>query len=129
MRSSEEHKGQEGVHNNGNSVLGVAFISAPSDKAEQIANRIVADRLAACAQITQEVTSIYRWQGVVHREPERLILLKTMRSLLPHIRGLLYEIHPYQVPELVFCTFQWGSTDYLAWLSESLLPADLTEKS
>jgi len=47
----------------------------------------------------REVISLYRWQEAVQREPEVLILLKTARDLLPAIRRLLSEIHPYEVPE------------------------------
>jgi periplasmic divalent cation tolerance protein len=102
--------------------FGMAVISSPIEAAEMIAARIVESRLAACAQVLQPVTSIYWWQGSIHRENERLIFLKTTGDLLPAIRELLSEIHPYEVPELVFLPIQWGSSDYLSWLAENIEP-------
>ena len=96
---------------------GMALISAPSDRAEDIARRIVELKLAACAQVTSEVTSLYWWKGKMEREPERLILLKTERTRIAGIQELLRSIHPYDVPELVFFPITAGSGDYLAWLS------------
>lgn len=58
--------------------FGIALIAAPGDRAETIARAVVQSRKAACAQVTSEVTSV----GA--------------------IRELLKELHPYEVPELVF---------------------------
>lgn len=99
---------------------GLAIISAPVDKAEEIARRIVESRCAACAQVTAEVSSIYWWKGRIENEPERLILLKTEKSQVAPIQKLLREIHPYDLPELVFLPFTGGSEGYLAWLAGEL---------
>ncbi len=99
---------------------GVALISAPRDKAEGIARRVVELRLAACAQVTSDVASLYWWKGRLERDVERLIILKTDRAQIPAIRDLLGEIHPYEVPELVFLPVTAGSQAYLSWLSSSL---------
>jgi len=97
---------------------GMAIIAAPGDSAEGIAQTIVERRLAACAQVTGEVTSIYWWKGQVERAAEKLILLKTDKSRIDSIRELLTSVHPYEVPELVFLPITAGNPEYLAWLSE-----------
>jgi uncharacterized protein involved in tolerance to divalent cations len=56
----------------------------------------------------------------MERDPERLILLKTRRSLLPRLHLLLREIHRYEVPELTFVPITDGSERYLAWLADVL---------
>ncbi|HVO37645.1 MAG TPA: divalent-cation tolerance protein CutA [Spirochaetia bacterium] len=99
---------------------GVVLISAPGDKSESIARRIVEERLAACAQVTAEVASLYWWKGTLERDVERIIILKTDRSQIPAIRDLLGEVHPYEVPELVFLPVTAGNEAYLSWLSSSL---------
>ena len=96
---------------------GMALISAPGDRAEDIARCIVEQKLAACAQVTSAVTSLYWWKGKMEREPERLILFKTERQRIDGIRELLKKIHPYEIPELIFFPITAGSADYLAWLS------------
>ncbi|OQX42116.1 MAG: divalent-cation tolerance protein CutA, partial [Candidatus Sedimenticola endophacoides] len=37
------------------------------DQAEQIAERLIAEHLAACVSITAPVTSLYTWKGTVQR--------------------------------------------------------------
>lgn len=98
--------------------VGMAIVSAPLDAAEAIARAIVEQKLAACAQVTGPVTSVYWWKGEVEEAPERLILLKTERGRVPQIQDLLKRIHPYEVPELIFLPVTAGGDAYLAWLSE-----------
>ncbi len=100
--------------------FGMAIVSAPPDKARDIARQIVEARLAACAQVTEEVTSIYWWKDRVEEDGERLILLKTRRSLLAGITELLGKVHPYEVPELTFLPTVGGSPSYLGWLRREL---------
>ena len=98
--------------------LGIALIAAPVDVAETIARAIVKSRCAACAQVTAEVTSVYWWKGSMEEAQERLIILKTEASFISTIRKILKELHPYEVPELIFFPVTAGSPDYLGWLSE-----------
>ncbi len=103
-----------------NNDFGIAFVSAPSDAAEKIAHEIVSRKLAACAQVSSPVSSTYWWKGKMETEPERLIMLKTRRSLLPELKSLLSQIHPYEVPELTFVAITDGAESYLSWLEEVL---------
>ena len=45
-----------------NEHTGVALVSAPPEKAKAIARRLVVERLAACAQVSGPLTSIYQWR-------------------------------------------------------------------
>jgi len=99
----------------------MAIVAAPGDTAGAIARAIVESKLAACAQVTSEVTSLYWWKGRIEEARERLIVLKTDRSRIDSIRNLLKRVHPYEVPELVFLPIVAGNPDYLAWLSDVLV--------
>lgn len=99
---------------------GMAFVSAPLDTAEGIAREIVAQKLAACAQVLPQMTSVYWWKGEMQADPERLIVLKTRRARVPSIEALLRRIHPYEVPELMFMPVTEGGAPYLAWMREIL---------
>jgi periplasmic divalent cation tolerance protein len=99
----------------------LATISVPgAEAAESIARSLVEKRLAACVQIVDPIRSIYRWQGKIEEETEVLLLLKSRRDLLPSIAGLLDELHPYDVPELIATPIVGGSTAYLSWLQEAV---------
>ncbi len=100
----------------GESDHGMAFVSAPPGEAERIAREIVAQKLAAGAQVLSVMTSIYWWKGALQTEPERLILLKTRRPRVAQIDALLRRIHPYEVPELTFVPFTEAAGPYREWM-------------
>ncbi len=100
--------------------FGMAVVSAPADRAEAVAREIVSRKLAACAQVSSPVTSLYWWRGKLETDPERLIVLKTRRSLLAALEGLLRQVHPYEVPELTFVSLTDGSEPYLEWMRQVL---------
>ena len=94
--------------------------TATMEDAQKIAAQLVEERLAACVQIVEPVTSVYRWQGAVQEEKELLLLIKSTRDLVPRITELLDRIHPYEMPELIATPIIEGSTAYLSWLGENL---------
>jgi len=96
--------------------FGMAVVSAPVDAAEEIAREIVSRKLAACAQVTAPVSSTYWWKDRMETDPERLIILKTRRSLLGGLEELLQRVHPYEVPELTFVPITGGSVPYRNWM-------------
>ena len=94
--------------------------TATSEDARKIANRLVEEKLAACVQVVEPITSVYRWQGAVQEEKEVLLLIKSTQDLVPLIAELLDQIHPYEVPELAAAAVTAGSPSYLGWLEQSV---------
>ena len=92
---------------------------ARMEDAESIAREMVERRLAACVNILPPVTSIYRWQGEVTREPEHLLLMKTHRDRFEALRAHLVEIHPYETPEVVALPVASGHLPYLQWIADN----------
>lgn len=85
--------------------------------AERLAEALVGERLAACAQIAA-VRSRYVWKGELQREDEQLITLKTRAALFEPLRTRLRELHPYETPEIIALPVVAADPDYLAWLLE-----------
>ncbi len=96
------------------------LIAAPADAAQSIARTLVEEHAAACAQVTQPVTSFFHWEGNLRRETEVLILVKTVRSRREHVQRVISDHHPYQVPELLEIPLTGGSAAYLRWLDGEL---------
>ncbi len=88
--------------------------------AERIALTLVEQRLAACVNIVAGVTSVYRWQGAVHRDAEWLLVIKSGSDRYPALETCIRELHPYEIPEIIGLPIQQGSGGYLAWLDASL---------
>lgn len=89
---------------------------AEPDVARRLADGLLDQRLAACAQ-TLPIHSAYRWKGAIRREPEILMLIKTTAALYPEVEAFLRAHHPYETPEIVWLPIAAGSADYLAWLA------------
>ena len=87
--------------------------------AKSIAETLVNERLAACANLASGLTSIYRWQGQIQRDSESLLLLKARQSIYPLLEARIRALHPYQTPEIISLSIQTGSTAYLDWIADN----------
>lgn len=90
--------------------------------AEALATKIVEAKLAACVQILPEMRSIYAWQGIIHNEPEHLLLIKTLPENYPALETFIKSNHPYETPEITAISANKISETYLAWMKEYLKP-------
>ncbi|MFE3829024.1 divalent-cation tolerance protein CutA [Streptomyces sp. NPDC059092] len=86
-------------------------------KAEELARGVIEARLAACAQISAPVTSVYRWRGTVETAEEWQILFKTTADRYDALEGHLRAAHDYDTPEIIATPVVRGSAEYLAWLT------------
>ncbi len=100
----------------------VVLITVSSrQEAETIGKALIESRLAACVNIISAgVHSLFWWQGVIERQDEMLMLVKSRSDLLPSIIELVKELHSYTVPEVIALPIVAGSPDYLTWVDESL---------
>lgn len=101
----------------------VLTTAGSDDQAVKIARALVGEGLAACVNIVGTVCSIYRWEGRIEQEQERLLLIKTSRELLPEVRETIRSNHAYDVPELLTLPLAEGDPAYLEWLAASLKSA------
>jgi len=98
----------------------VIFCTCPDrESAEGIATALVEERLAACVNLLPGLTSIYRWQDSVRREPECLLLIKSTATRFEALRSRLRALHPYEVPEIIALPVSHGDPAYLQWLTEN----------
>ena len=103
-----------------NADLVVAFSTAGSpEEARRIGAALVAEQLAGCVNIVDNIQSIYRWQGAIESTAESLLLIKTRATHIPAIESRLRELHSYDVPELVAIPIRLGAQPYLDWLLAS----------
>lgn len=85
--------------------------------AGRIAEALVEERLAACVNLLPGITSIYRWNGAVQRDPEVLALIKTTSERVAALTVRLRELHPYAIPEIIAVPIIEGLPDYLSWVT------------
>ncbi|OIO54504.1 MAG: hypothetical protein COX57_12880 [Alphaproteobacteria bacterium CG_4_10_14_0_2_um_filter_63_37] len=82
--------------------------------AQQIAATLIAERLAACVQVSGPVTSHYRWEGKQEQAREWLLTCKTPPERAADLVERLRALHPYTLPEIVVLQGQVQAA-YGAW--------------
>ncbi|RIK92773.1 MAG: divalent-cation tolerance protein CutA [Proteobacteria bacterium] len=100
-----------------NDACTVYVTAASREEALAIARQVVEERLAACANVIDGLTSIYHWQGEVEEEREVALLLKTRLSLFDALEARVRALHSYACPCIVAWPMVAGSPDYLAWIA------------
>jgi periplasmic divalent cation tolerance protein len=88
-----------------------------SDAAVELARTVVAERLAACANLIPAIRSIYRWKGKLQDENEVLVLLKTRQEHFERLKQRILELHPYEIPEVLALPIEQGYAAYLEWIA------------
>ena len=86
--------------------------------AEEVVRSLLDERLVACGNIVPGAVSLYRWEGAVHRDEEVVVILKTLRRLVPRVLERARERHPYEVPELLVQEVTDGNPAYLEWVEK-----------
>lgn len=93
---------------------------ANAAEADKLAAALVEERLAACVNTVNNVTSTYRWQNQVQREHESLLVIKTTETCLPAVEQAIRSRSSYELPEVLAVPVHGGSAAYLAWLTASV---------
>jgi len=97
-------------------MLVVLTTTSSLEEAETLAERIVAEKLAACVQILPQMTSIYFWKGKIAKESEHLLMIKTLQEKFENLETFLSLNHPYSVPEIVALPVENVSESYMEWM-------------
>lgn len=88
--------------------------------AQAIADAAVAERLAACVQVVEGVTSTFAWQGRIHRDPEVLLLAKTTEQRFDAFAARVDDLHPYETPEVIAVPVTHALPRYAAWVRDQV---------
>lgn len=87
--------------------------------AERLAQKIIAQRAAACVNRLAPCSSSYRWQGKIESAQEVPLLIKTTQTAYPALEQLIREDHPYELPEIVAVPVRTGLPAYLDWVRQA----------
>jgi periplasmic divalent cation tolerance protein len=99
----------------------IVLITAPDRAvAAGLGRALVEERLAACANLVPQVTSIYRWEDAVQEDSEVLMVVKTSAGRVAALTERVLALHPYEVPEVLVLPVESGSAAYLDWVRASV---------
>jgi periplasmic divalent cation tolerance protein len=90
-----------------------------TETASRISKQLVTEKLAACANVLPPMESVYRWKGKIETGNETLVFFKLSEDRQSAFQQKLRELHPYEVPEIIFLPVSAGLPDYLSWVVAS----------
>lgn len=101
--------------------LRIVFVTLPDHQlGTTIARAIVAERLCACANLVNGLTSIYTWKDKIEESSEVLMIIKTHECKLAELEIRIRAMHPYEVFEFVAMPIIYGNSAYLSWIEDAV---------
>lgn len=96
----------------------LVYLTAPNrDEALALARTVVGERLAACANLLGDITSVYWWDGRLNEDREVALILKTRADLVEVLTARLRELHSYTCPCVVALPIASGNPAFLDWIA------------
>jgi periplasmic divalent cation tolerance protein len=93
-------------------------------QAVEIAEELVARRLATCVNIVPCLRSIYRWKGKICEDTEYLLFIKTPESLFEQVSDAIREFHSYELPEILAIPVSAAEANFHRWIIDMVRPGD-----
>lgn len=99
--------------------VSIGYITtATREDALRIAHVLLEERLIACANVLDGMTSVYRWEGEVREDREAVLILKSRTELTDRVTARVRELHPYDCPCVEWWPVTGGNPDYLTWVEQ-----------
>ena len=96
-------------------IIEIIVTFSDRETAEDIGRRLVEKRLAACAQVSGPIKSIYWWKGELEKTEEWICALKTRKDLYSIVESEIRSLHPYEVPQIVAFDIDYALPEYREW--------------
>jgi len=96
----------------------LVYITAKDkSEAKKIGQVLLEEKLAACVNITEGMSSLYWWEGEIQEDDEAVLIAKTKESLVKELIAKVKLMHSYDCPCIVSLPVLDGNPDYLNWLN------------
>ena len=105
---------------NSGKLLVVVTTLPSTGSAKVMARALVEQNLAACVQLTEDIQSIYRWEGKICEEQEILLSAKTIDSKWLEICAFIQSTHPYDLPEIMAFSPEQYEKQYGKWIESEV---------
>lgn len=96
----------------------VCFTASSKEEAERIADALVGERMAACANLFP-VKSVYWWKGKVEKADEVFVMMKSRAADFDRIAARIKEMHSYELPVVEMLDSK-TTPEVEKWIEESL---------
>lgn len=90
---------------------------ADHEEAKRIAQHVVGQKLAACANIFQPHIALYEWDGTLQEGEEVAMILKTTAENVEALKEAVLALHSYENPCFVALEIASGAKEFLEWIT------------
>lgn len=94
----------------------VYMTAGSRSEARTIGSALVAEKLAACVNIFDNMNSLYLWQGELQDDTETVLIAKTTRACVPALIEKVKTLHSYECPCIVCLPVSDGNSAFLDWI-------------
>jgi periplasmic divalent cation tolerance protein len=98
-------------------VILVYITNSSREEARKIANHLINKKLIACANIYDNVLSIYPWQGGINEDGECTLIAKSVDENYGMIKDEVKKMHSYDVPCIIRIKAD-ANKEYDDWVKE-----------
>lgn len=96
--------------------LKIAWTTVSNERiAEDIAEQIITQNLAACVQIEGPIKSFYKWKDKLHYEDEYRLWIKFIINKENNLLDFIKKNHPYETPQWIVVNADEVESAYLKW--------------
>ena len=94
------------------------------EEAKNIGQKLVEQNLAACVNLLENMTSIYKWGDKLEEGQEVVMIAKTRKALMPKLIGTVSSLHSYDCPCILELPIQGGNPEFLSWIKTETLDSE-----
>ena len=87
----------------------------PKKKCNPFISGLLNQRLIACANLNDNVQSMYWWKNKITTDSETMVIMKTTNKKIKGIKNFFLVNHPYETPELIVLNVH-AEQKYLEWM-------------
>src|SRR5262249_7546471 len=97
------------------------YITCPNrEEAILLSRELLGEKLIACANIIDHVTSLYWWDGHIDQNNECVIVTKTLSTCVQPVIEWVTQHHSYQCPAIVSIPITEGNPEYIEWIKNQI---------
>ncbi len=95
----------------------MVYVTASNEnEALRLAEGVVKERLAACANVYPRIKSVYWWEEKLQTDEEAVVIFKTVPERLEKLIKRIKELHSYECPCVLSWPIEKGHQDFMAWV-------------
>ena len=103
------------------SIYSIVYLTCKNnEEAEHLSRTFLEKNLVVCANIIDQVRSIYKFEGKICSESEVVLLLKTESRLFNEIKKIIKRLHSYEVPCIMEIKVNDIDINFGQWITDSL---------